>query len=147
MFQTNSIDNSLVVTAKIRTGRLFDLVSAYTFSHSIDNGGAYAGSTFDTGRAANRFQTNLERGNSANDQRHRLLNYFVLNLPFGRGMPYLRSAHGVLQQVVGGCQLAGINSINTGQPFTVWASRSIDFSGFNTARQTGPISSEAARCN
>src|SRR5205823_310201 len=136
--------NGLVITAKIHAHAV-DLVSAYTWSHSIDNNSSWAATTGDSSQPVNRFEMNKERGNSATDQRHRLLNYFVFNLPFGRGKHFLNNARGVVEQVTGGWQLAGVNTIYTGQPFTVYANTSTDFSGFNTLLDrpdilgTGPL--------
>ncbi len=112
--------------------RALDLVSSYTVSHSIDNDSTFAADTYDAGTAVNRFAMNHERGNSANDQRQRFLNYFVFNLPVGTGQHFLSHAHGVAEQALGGWQLSGISNLTTGQPFTVWANKSVDFSGYGT---------------
>ncbi len=130
-FQSNSIWNGLVVSGKIRKGSLF-LGGSYTWSHGIDNASSFAGSTGDTSQPDNRYRTDLERSNSASDQRHRFVAYWVYTLPFGKGQRYLSGAHGVVQQVLGGWQLSGIGNMATGQPFTVYANTGIDFSGFNT---------------
>jgi hypothetical protein len=131
VFDGNSIYNALVATAKIHLNML-DMVSTYSFSHSIDNDSTFAADTYDAGTPVNRNQMNLERGNSANDQRQRFLNYFVFSVPFGAGRHYLNNAHGIVQQALGGWQISAVTNLTTGQPFTVWASRSVDFSGFGT---------------
>ncbi len=144
VFDGNSNYNALVATAKIHS-RMIDMVSAYTWSHSIDNDSTFAADTYDAGTPVNRNQMNLERADSANDQRQRFLNYFVFSLPFGTGRQYLNSAHGFVQQVLGGWQISAITNLTTGQPFTVWANRSVDFSGFGTfvdrpdIQQDGPL--------
>ena len=130
-FQTNSIWNGLVITGKLRA-RDLNLGGSYTWSHGLDNGSSFAGTTLDTSQPDNRYQTNLERGNSTNDQRHRFVAYYVFELPFGKGKHFLPNAHGILQQVAGGWQISGITNLFTGQPFTVYANTSVDFSGFNS---------------
>lgn len=131
-FQVNSIYGGLVITAKVHTGKLVDLVSSYNWSHAIDDGSAWTTNSFDQNMPVSRFLMPEERANSSNDQRQKLLNYFVLSLPFGAGQKYLSGAHGVLNQLVAGWRISAVNSIVTGQPFTVYANHSVDFSGFDT---------------
>ena len=98
------------------TRRLADGVTfttAYTWSHAIsqtaelfvsgDNGGPQDISCFA-----------CERGSSSNDTRHRLVNSYMINLPFGRGRRYLDRG-GFLSAVFGGWQMTGILSLQTGQ--------------------------------
>jgi Carboxypeptidase regulatory-like domain len=131
-YQTNSIYNGLIVSGKLRAGRALNLGLSYNFSHSIDNASSYAGSTLDVSQPDNRFRTNLERGNSTNDQRHRFLAYYIFEIPVGRGRRYLGGAHGIVNEILGGWQIGGTVNVFSGQPFTVYASRTTDFSGFNT---------------
>ena len=131
-FQGNSIYGGLVASGRARITSLLDLGGSYTWSHALDNGSSYAGSSFDVSQPDSRFRINQERANSASDERHRLVVYHVLQLPFGRGKMYLNHANRLVDSVLGGWQLSGITTANTGQPFTVYANRSIDFSGFNT---------------
>ncbi len=98
------------------TRRLADGVTfttAYTWSHAIsqtaelfvsgDNGGPQDISCFA-----------CERGSSSNDTRHRLVNSYMINLPFGRGARFLDRG-GFLNAVFGGWQMTGILSLQTGQ--------------------------------
>jgi hypothetical protein len=48
----------------------------------------------------------------------------VYDLPFGHGRQFLRNMNPVLDTVVGGWQLTGINTANTGVPINVWYSPS-----------------------
>ncbi|MEO8026108.1 MAG: carboxypeptidase regulatory-like domain-containing protein [Bryobacteraceae bacterium] len=132
LFQGNSAFHGLVVSGKARVNSLLNLGGSYTYSHSIDNGSAFAGTSFDVSQPASRYQYNLERGNSASDMRQRLIAYYVFQLPFGQGKKFLGNANRLVDGVFGGWQVSGITTANTGQPFTVYANRSIDFSGFNT---------------
>ena len=58
-----------------------DLGSSNTWAHGLDNVSSFAGTTVDTSQPDNPFQTNLERSNSSNDQRHRFIGFFVYGLP------------------------------------------------------------------
>jgi len=132
LFQGNSIYNGLVLTGKIRTARQLNLGASYTWSHGIDNGSSYAGTTGDVSQPASRLSMNLERGNSTSDQRHRFITYYVWEIPVGRGRHFLKDIPGPLDLVLGGWQISGITNVFSGQPFTVYANTSVDFSGFNT---------------
>lgn len=142
VFDGNSNYNGLVTTLKLHS-RMIDMVTAYTWSHSIDNDSTFAADTYDAGTPDNRYQMNLERADSANDQRQRFLNYFVFSVPVGTGRRYLSSAHGVVQQLLGGWQISAITNLTSGQPFTVWANRSVDFSGFGTLADRPDIQVDA----
>ncbi|MBV9082787.1 MAG: TonB-dependent receptor, partial [Acidobacteriaceae bacterium] len=130
-FDGNSIYDALVVSGKWMHG-VSNVGGSYTWSHGLDNVSSYAGTTGDTSQPDNRFQTSLERSNSSNDQRHRFVAYYTYLLPLGRGRRFLANAHGITQQALGGWELSGITNIFTGQPFTVYANKQVDFSGFNT---------------
>ncbi len=130
-FQANSIYSGLVVSWKGRYRNFLNLGGSYTLSHSIDNSSAFQGSTGDFSVPDNRYRLDLERSNSANDQRHRFVTYYVLELPFGRGKHFLASPNRVLEKFVGGWQISGMTNIFSGQPFTVYANTARDFSGFD----------------
>jgi hypothetical protein len=130
-FDGNSIYNGLVISAKTHHGGNY-LGGSYTWAHGLDNVSSFAGTTGDTSQPDNRFQTNLERSNSSSDQRHRFIGFFVYQLPFGHGKRMLGNANTFVQQIAGGWEISGIANIFTGQPFTVYANKAVDFSGFNT---------------
>ena len=66
------------------------------------------------------------------DRRHVIQSYFVYEVPFGKGQRFLANANGLVQRLIGGWQLSGFITWESGRPFTV-------FSGGNTfsnVRQT-----------
>jgi hypothetical protein len=130
-FQGNSAYHGLVAAWKARYQGLLNLGGSYTWGHAIDNSSAIFGSDDDAGRPNTRSRLDLERSHSANDQRHRFVTYYVLELPFGRGRRFLDRAGGWAEHALGGWQLSGITNIFSGQPFTVFSNSSRDFSGFN----------------
>jgi hypothetical protein len=131
-FVGTSIYNGLVVSGKWRVGAGFYMNSSYTWSHSIDDTSSFLGTTFDAENpASSAVPLSEQRGNSAFDQRHRFVNTFVYQLPFGRGARFLSASHGILNQIVSGWSLSGITNITTGQPFTVLINPNVDYSGFN----------------
>ncbi len=117
-FQSNSIYHGLVASWRWRHRQWLNAGGSYTLGHAIDNNSAIFGSDDDVGRPNTRRRLDLERSNSANDQRHRFIAYWVADLP-GRG------------ELLGGWQLSGIINAFSGQPFTVFSNQTRDFSGFN----------------
>ncbi len=99
------------LTRRLANGLAF--TTAYTWSHAIsqtaelfvagDNGGPQDISCFA-----------CERGSSSNDTRHRLVNSYMINLPFGKGKRFLNRS-GFLDALFGGWQMTGILSLQTGQ--------------------------------
>ncbi len=55
------------------------------------------------------------------DRRHALQGYAVYDLPFGRGRRFLRDAPGVVNQIVGGWEMASALILQSGRPFTVYS--------------------------
>src|SRR5439155_1386562 len=84
----------LVVSGKVRMRHSLTMNSSYTWSHAIDNASSFFGADNDISQPADSRNLRAERGNSGNDQRHRFLNAFTLDLPVGQGRRFLASAHG-----------------------------------------------------
>ena len=115
------------LTKRLSEGLAF--TTAYTWSHAIgqtaelfvsgDNGGPQDISCF-----------SCERGSTTNDTRHRLVNSYMLNLPFGRGKKYLDRG-GVLNAILGGWQMTGIMSVQSGQYFDLTLADSASELGTN----------------
>jgi hypothetical protein len=92
-------------------------ILAYTFSKSIDGGGGIGSSSNSSGNPQNPYNLRADRGLSDFDVRHRVVFSPVAELPFGRNKAYLN--HGLSSAILGGFQLSGIFSFQTGRPFTV----------------------------
>jgi Carboxypeptidase regulatory-like domain/TonB-dependent Receptor Plug Domain len=130
-FQAESIYHGLVVSGKANFRTLLQLNGSYTFGHGIDNSSSFFGSDDDFSTPVTRRRLDLDRSNSGNDQRHRFVTFFVFEVPVGTGRTWLSDAHGLVQHLLGGWQISGVFNAFTGQPFTVYANTSRDFSGFN----------------
>lgn len=126
----NSIYNGLVTTAKYQSRHGYFLQASYTYSKSIDEDSAFFGSSAGGG-AANPRQLNLERGASDFDTRHRAVVVYNVNVPVGPGHRLFGRSNAFNRQALGGWQVSGITTAQSGQPFTVF-NGSQDFSGFNT---------------
>ncbi len=110
----NSSYNGLQVSLKQQLSHGLQFGGNYTWSHSIDSGSTWtpAGSAngFGGGEGSSTDQTlpQLDRGNSTYDIRHRLTFSFVWEMPF------LRDRHDFVGTMLGGWQLNGIFSLQTG---------------------------------
>ncbi len=128
----NSIYNGLVTTAKYQSRHGYFLQASYTYSKSIDDSSAFFGSSAtNSSSAANPRQLNLERGPSDFDTRHRAVVVYNVDAPIGPGHRVFGWNNPVNRELLGGWQISGITTAQSGQPFTVYNSAQ-DFSGFNT---------------
>jgi Carboxypeptidase regulatory-like domain len=101
----SSIYHALQMSLRRSVGAL-QLSAAYTFSHSIDNSSdRYDGGWF------NAYDPASFRASSNFDQRHMLAVSYMYDLPFFKNA-------GLANKVLGGWQLSGITTWQTGTPFT-----------------------------
>jgi hypothetical protein len=101
--------NALTVNVQKRVSRGFELLSSYTWSHSIDNGTDLQ-STLEP--QDSRF-ANLEKSNSVNDQRHRWVTSAVFQSASGR------VGDSVWKHFIGNFTVAPIIEVSSGRPFNV----------------------------
>jgi hypothetical protein len=94
------------------------VLASYTLSKSID----ISSSDFGSG-VQDMTNLRLERSVSDFDYPQRLSVGYVLELPFGRGKRFLANAPKAVDFVLGGWELAGILSLQSGAPFTVTSGR------------------------
>lgn len=119
----NSSYNGLLTRLERRYSNGLSFLVSYTFGKSIDNSpGTPYNVTPSRSAAANRNDLAAERGLSGFDIRHRFVTSPVWELPFGKGKAFMNSK-GVLPYVVGGWELSGILTLQTGRPFTALVSR------------------------
>ena len=126
----NSNYNSLVVTTTYQSRHGIYFLASYTLSKSIDYGSAFFGSTGETAGLDDALNMAADRGPSSFDVRHHAVFVYALDLPVGPGHRLLGWNNGVNRQILGGWQISGITTIQSGTPFTVF-NTSADFSGFN----------------
>ena len=99
----------------------------YTFSRSIDYGSDAERSTeFSTGVATgassiiNTWKPYLNKAVSDFDTTSLMTADWVYQLPFGKGKPYLGTANGFVQALIGGWQSSGIFRYSTGLPWSLF---------------------------
>jgi hypothetical protein len=122
----SSIYHAFQFKADKRFSNGFIFLGAYTFGKAIDDGSSsFGGGGNSSDNAQDPENLRAERGRSAQDARQRLVLSYIYELPFGRGKPLASNAAGILQHVVGGWQLAGITTFQTGLSNTVRTSTDI----------------------
>jgi len=104
-------------------GLLMDF--SYTLGNSIDMGSDAERDTEFTGEFSfsdilNTWKPSLNRGVSDFDTRHLITADAVYQLPFGRGRALMSAANTLVDALVGGWQLSGINRWSSGLPWSVF---------------------------
>jgi hypothetical protein len=120
---TNSSYHSFQAQLDKRLSQGIQFTTAYTWSHAIDE----VSDVFDLAGTRSMPQNSLnraaERADASFDVRQRFASSLVWNLPFARE-----------NVVIGGWQLAGILTIQTGQPFTLYSGYDVNLDGNLTDR-------------
>ena len=84
--------------------------SAYTFAKNLGNADGNVG-----GYVQNSYYPNLEHGPVSPDLRQRLSVSYLYEIPVGHGRQFMGDAHGTFDAFLGGWQIAGITSAQTGE--------------------------------
>jgi len=114
-----SIYHSLQTRLSGRIRNDFSFLVSYTWSHSIDNASDIFGFTGSAGIPQNSLDLKAERGDSPFDVRHRFTTSFTWDLPIGKGKALAGDVSDGLDRLVGGWQVNGIVTAQSGAPFTV----------------------------
>ncbi|MDR3702114.1 MAG: carboxypeptidase regulatory-like domain-containing protein [Candidatus Sulfopaludibacter sp.] len=119
--------NALTVTVNKRFYKGLQFQASYNYARNLSNGGGYAPGGFASeggGTLTDPMNPNLDYGNVAYTRRDRFETTFLYDLPFGH------AGHSVVNQLIGGWELAGVLVFQTGPFLTVVASGA-DPSGTN----------------
>jgi hypothetical protein len=126
----NATYNGLQTTFHKRFSGGIDFQAAYTWSHAIDDAAdPLVAPGGNRNIARNSFNLHEERGSSDYDLRHRLVASYVFQLPVGPGHRYLTK--GVASHVLGGWELAGVSTFQSGSPFDIYSSRDSEYTGLS----------------
>jgi hypothetical protein len=113
--------NSLQIEFEKRMSKGLQFRAAYTYSKNIDDGdGAFDGAQ---PQDINNFA--LERGPASTDQRHLFVASSLYELPFGRGRTFGANWSRPLDTVLGGWQLNGIWTWQSGLPLNITQSATL----------------------
>jgi hypothetical protein len=108
--QFQSAYNSFQASLNKRFSNGFNVLAAYTFAKNLGNADGNVG-----GYVQNAYFPNLEHGPVAPDLRQRLSVSYLYEIPVGHGRHFLGDARGIVDAFLGGWQVAGITSAQTGE--------------------------------
>jgi len=95
-------------------------IQAFTWSKAISDAAPFQGGDNDTGnRIQDIFNKKADKGLAPYDHRLRFVASFLYDLPFGRGRRFGAGAAPALHHIIGGWQVNGIATFQTGYPITV----------------------------
>jgi hypothetical protein len=119
-FRSNLLSNynSMQVRFEKRPTHGLQFQASYTWSHALDDASSASLGSQNAGDF--RLQTNprLEYGNADFDVRQRFVMSYAYELPFGKNKALGGNASGVLNQIIGNWQVAGIVTATTGNWYT-----------------------------
>jgi hypothetical protein len=126
----NATYNGLQTVFHQRFRHGLDFQAAYTWSHAIDDAAdPLVAPGGNRNIARNSFNLREERGSSDYDLRHRLILNYLYELPFGPGKTYLKD--GLVSKVLGGWEIAGLSTFQSGHPFDIYSSRDSEYTGLS----------------
>ena len=120
-FRANTISNYNSLQASLEKRMTHGLMfqASYTYSHALDEASSASLGSLNNGDFRDQRFPGMEYGNSDFDVRHHFVISYSYDLPFGRGKKFGANASGVVNQLIGNWQIAGITSASTGNYFTV----------------------------
>ncbi|MBC8166927.1 MAG: TonB-dependent receptor, partial [Bryobacteraceae bacterium] len=113
----NSSYHSLQVKLDKRLSNGFFFLSSYTWGKSLTDASSALSGFFSTS-ARDHYNRSLEKALSVFDVPHRLVGAFTYELPIGPGKP-IGNVNGAVGKVIGGWQLTGVLSYQSGTPIGV----------------------------
>ena len=119
--------NGLGVKMTRRMTDGFTFLASYTWSKSIDSSSAIRGTNVDI-FPQDSYCIACDKGYSAFNTPHRFVTSVLYELPFGKGQRFANHA-GIVNQIIGGWQIASIITAQSGRPLNMQAS--FDASGTN----------------
>ena len=119
--RANDLSNydALQVHLEKRLSNGLQFGASYTYSHALDDASSASLGSLNNGDFRYQQFPGLEYGNSDFDVRQRFVINYAYQLPFGHGKKFGGNASGVLNQIIGNWQVAGITTAQTGNWFTV----------------------------
>jgi hypothetical protein len=105
--------NAFQASLNKRFANGINFLAAYTFAKNMGNADGNVG-----GFIQNSYRADLEHGPVTPDLRHRFTLSYLWEVPVGQGRRFLSSANRVVDGVLGGWELSGITTIQSGEAVT-----------------------------
>ncbi len=95
-------------------------INAFTWSKAISDAQPFGGGDNDTGnRIQDIYNKKADKGLAPYDHKFRFVSSFIYELPLGKGKRLGGNAGGIVEHLIGGWQLNGIVSLQSGFPLTI----------------------------
>lgn len=115
-----STHHSLNARFEKRFSRGLTFINSFTFGRTMSDAQPFSGGNNDTGnRIQDIFNKKADDGLASNDHRYRFVASFLYALPFGRGQRFGGGIAPVLDHLIGGWQVNGIATLQSGFPITI----------------------------
>ncbi len=121
----SSTYNGLQTKLEKRFSSGFSMLAAYTWGKSIDERSQASLGFHNGGGIRDQRHPDWEKSRSDFDVAHRFVASYSYQLPFGRGRKFGAGLKGPVNLLIGGWELMGIHSFQTGTPRTVRAARGV----------------------
>jgi hypothetical protein len=109
-----------------------NLMASYTWSKTLTNADAalpFFATLHQGGAPSNFFDRNVDKSVSNQDLPQNFVVSYLYQLPIGRGKHFLGNASGVVDRIVGGWQIGGIQRYESGQPISLGCAHAPDVYG------------------
>lgn len=116
---SESIYHAMTLRLDKRFADGISLLSSYTWGKLVDDASTTVGFLGQAGAQQNAYDRAADRSISSQDIRHRFVTSFVYDLPFGRGRRFGRDWSGPIDRVLGGWQVNGIATFQSGLPLII----------------------------
>jgi Carboxypeptidase regulatory-like domain len=107
----------------------FNFLASYTFAHNLGNADGNVGAAIQDAHHPER-----EYGPVLPDLRHRFVLSYIYEFPVGRGRYFLGDLGGFADAIIGGWQVGGITSAQSGEAFTAGMSGDLSNTGSGSYR-------------
>ncbi|MCI0392364.1 MAG: TonB-dependent receptor [Acidobacteria bacterium] len=95
-------------------------INSFTWSKAISDAQPFSGGDNDTGnRIQDIYNKKADKGLAPYDHKFRFTSSFIYELPFGQGKRFGSDAKGIVNHLIGGWQVNGIVSLQSGFPITI----------------------------
>jgi hypothetical protein len=121
--------NAFQTSLNKRFSNGFNFLASYTLAHNLGNADGNVGAQIQDAHHPER-----EYGPVLPDLRHRFVVSYIYELPVGRGRHFLGDLRGVADAIIGGWQVGGITSAQSGEAFTAGMSGDLSNAGSGSYR-------------